>query len=277
MMKDVLTLEEANACECTVFNFVRVLGSGRHGKVFEGVGKSGEKKALKVIKSACPTFDMESQFLDTLPKHPNIMRTESSFRLNDELSVFVMDVAERDLRSLILEKPSGLEENEAAAILAGLSSALSFLLDHSIFHRDLKPDNILLDKNEHGKLVVKLCDFGLAEKIDSSDQVFHATMGSGYYLAPEIWKRSGYTTKSDLYSCGAILYEMLCGKPPFYFAGDAVELGELAMHHSIPSDILPRTLSRNAKDLLIRLLRKRPTERIEWRDFFAHPFLEPWK
>ena len=277
-MKNAITLEEANSCEGSAYRFIRVLGSGRHGKVFECVGqKNGEKKALKIIKTECSTFETELEFMNSLPKHPNIMRTEANFRLNDDLSAFVMDFAARDLRMMINEHPEGMEEMKAGEILGGLANALSFLLDHSIFHRDLKPDNILLDEGKDGKMVVKLCDFGLAEKIDSSDAIFHTTMGSGYYLAPEIWKRSGYTTKSDLYSCGAILYEMLCGKPPFYFAGDAVELGELAMNHSIPSDVLPKGLSRGVKDLLVRLLRKKPGDRIEWRDFFVHSFVEPWK
>eukprot|EP00009_Paramoeba_aestuarina_P000033 CAMPEP_0201507098 /NCGR_PEP_ID=MMETSP0161_2-20130828/872_1 /ASSEMBLY_ACC=CAM_ASM_000251 /TAXON_ID=180227 /ORGANISM="Neoparamoeba aestuarina, Strain SoJaBio B1-5/56/2" /LENGTH=267 /DNA_ID=CAMNT_0047901375 /DNA_START=65 /DNA_END=865 /DNA_ORIENTATION=- len=263
------SVEEANTF-ASEFLFTRVLGWGRHGKVFEGkCKKNGDKRALKVIKSSCETCDAELRILDVLPDHPHIMRTESSFRLGPELSVFVMRLSDMDLRSFIKKQPDNkLDEKQCAPILAGLSSALSFLLRHSVFHRDLKPDNILLETcgecDDTGAVVVKLCDFGLAERIDSKDQVFHRTMGSGYYLAPEIWKRSGYTTKSDLYSVGAIFYEMLCGQPPFHFAGDAVELEELAVNHPIPKDCLPKSLSMNAKNLLGRLMRKAPAARIEW-------------
>ena len=148
-------------------------------------------------------------------RHPNIVGIHEVGEVAGQ-PFFAMDYIEgRSLTQLIEDKP--LPFDEAAAIVADVAKAVQFLHDNDILHRDLKPSNILLDQN--GTPFVT--DFGLAKMLsDSSDsgQTQSGTIiGTPSYMAPEqaAGRMSLISSRSDVYSLGAILYELLCGRPPF--------------------------------------------------------------
>ena len=91
-----------------------------------------------------------------------------------------------------------------------LMSAFKVLSDHSIYHRDIKPDNILI---KDGKL--KLADFGFCKKMGTLDDLTQTVLGSPVYMAPEILNGDLYNSKADIWSLGVVFYEMLFGTPPF--------------------------------------------------------------
>ncbi|WP_240928204.1 serine/threonine protein kinase [Thalassoroseus pseudoceratinae] len=129
---------------------------------------------------------------------------------------FAMDYIEgQSLTQLIEDKP--LPADEAARIVADVARAVQFLHDHELLHRDLKPSNILIDEN--GTPFVT--DFGLAKMLtdsrDSGQTQSGTIIGTPSYMAPEqaAGRMSQISQKSDIYSLGAILYELLCGRPPF--------------------------------------------------------------
>jgi serine/threonine protein kinase len=141
----------------------------------------------------------------------------------------------------------------------------------NIIYRDLKPENILLDLDGH----VKLADFGLAKHLSEGIEKAYSFCGSPEYMSPEMLYASGHGTALDFYSLGALLYEMLCGLPPYY----SVNRDEMYMN--IINDELDFTegpssvISEKAKDLITKLLQKNPLDRLQdFSELKSHPWLE---
>ena len=128
-----------------------------------------------------------------------------------------------DLSKFLRKRP--LKEKYCKKYLRQLSNALKYLLQNNIVHRDLKPQNILMSNNNN----IIITDFGFARKINE-DLLFTTLCGSPMYMAPEIFNKQAYNNKSDLWSVGIILFEMLSGYPPF----KAPNI--LSLHFTVPSN-----------------------------------------
>jgi serine/threonine protein kinase len=150
-----------------------------------------------------------------------------------------------------------------------LANGLKYLNDLNIIHRDLKPQNLLM--SDCGDL--KIGDFGFAKEFEEMDDLKNTYCGSPLYMAPEILHYRKYNSKSDLWSVGIIIYEMITGKPP-YHVKNFYQLMKLIEKDEI---ILPQhyknTISNNLHDLLSKLLIKDPINRIDWCDFFKNKWL----
>ena len=105
-------------------------------------------------------------------------------------------------------------EKDAAKILKQILQAVNYLHVHGVCHRDLKPENILFSTIEENS-PIKLIDFGLSKIFNGEDDEMKGAVGTTFYMAPEVINDK-YNEKCDIWSCGIILYIMLCGKPPFY-------------------------------------------------------------
>ncbi len=107
-----------------------------------------------------------------------------------------------------------VDEDIAREIMKDIASALSYLHSKNIVHRDIKPENFLLFKSpSSSKNTVKLCDFGLA--IEASEELTEVC-GSPSYVAPEVLRMDGYGLPADIWSCGVVMYVLLCQFAPFY-------------------------------------------------------------
>ena len=138
-------------------------------------------------------------------------------------------------------------------------SAINYCHIRKIVHRDLKPENLLLDKDEDNPKI-KIIDFGTSQLFDPEKKMSQK-FGTPYYIAPEVLKKS-YNEKCDLWSCGVILYILLCGYPPFNGANDkqiieAVLKGKYTLDEPEWDDVCE-----DAKDLVRRLLTYDPDKRI---------------
>jgi len=150
-----------------------------------------------------------------------------------------------------------------------LANGLKYLNDLNIIHRDLKPQNLLM--SDCGDL--KIGDFGFAKEFEEMDDLKNTYCGSPLYMAPEILHYRKYNSKSDLWSVGIIIYEMITGKPPyhvknFYQLMKLIEKDEITL-----SQHYKNTISSNLHDLLSTLLIKDPLDRIDWCDFFKNKWL----
>ena len=140
-----------------------------------------------------------------------------------------------------------------------------------VFHRDLKPENfLLLNKQEDAPL--KATDFGLSVFF-KPNEVFTDVVGSAYYVAPEVLRRS-YGPEADVWSAGVIVYILLCGVPPFWAETeqgifDAVLRGQVDFH----SDPWPK-ISSGAKDLVRRMLKQDPKDRLTAHQVLNHPWMK---
>lgn len=150
-----------------------------------------------------------------------------------------------------------------------------------IVHRDLKPENILLDKDQENPKIT-LIDFGTSATFDPSKKMSQK-FGTPYYIAPEVLKKN-YDEKCDLWSCGVILYIVLCGYPPFNGQSDkqiieCVIKGKFTLDGKYQLFILylePEwdDVSEDAKDLVRRLLTYDPVKRISASDALQHRWIK---
>uniref|UniRef100_A0A669DFK1 non-specific serine/threonine protein kinase n=1 Tax=Oreochromis niloticus TaxID=8128 RepID=A0A669DFK1_ORENI len=196
-------------------------------------------------------------------RHPNIVQLFDSFETETEV-VIVTEYAEGQLFQ-ILEDDGNLPESQVREIACQLVSALYYLHSHRILHRDMKPQNILLEKSG----VVKLCDFGFARAMSVSTLVLTSIKGTPLYMSPELVEEKPYDHTADLWSLGCILYELHTGAPPFY-TNSIFKLVQLIVKDQVK---WPETMSSTCTSFLKGLLTKDPQKRLSWPDLLYHPFV----
>ncbi|KAI9468098.1 MAG: kinase-like domain-containing protein [Benjaminiella poitrasii] len=171
----------------------------------------------------------------------------------------------------------GLPERIVRHFLKQLANALKFLRSQNLIHRDIKPQNLLLSPSVHNDNlpILKVADFGFARFLPNAS-LADTLCGSPLYMGPEILSYKKYDAKADLWSVGAVLYEILTGRPPFR-AQNHIELlkkiQENNDHIHFPADMT--SSDNDLKDLIRHLLKKNPVERISFEDFFQHPAVLP--
>ncbi|CAK1552160.1 unnamed protein product [Leptosia nina] len=249
---------------------ISFIGEGSFGRVFKAKHKETDSiLALKVIrkkgrsskdlKNLRQECDIQRQL-----KHPNIIRMIDSFDTESEL-VVVTEYAEKELHS-ILAKEGCLNEDQAKNITWDLVSALYYLHSHRVLHRDLKPQNVLIDSSGRAKL----CDFGLARIMTNATHILTSIKGTPLYMAPELIDEKPYDHQADLWSLGCIVYELMAGQPPFCTMS-IWQLVRMIRHKPVQ---WPSFISPEARSFLQGLLHKDPVKRMSWPEILVHPFVK---
>ncbi|KAK3301588.1 uncharacterized protein B0T15DRAFT_316830 [Chaetomium strumarium] len=298
------------------------IGKGSFAQVYSGRHKvTGAMVAVKSVELARLTKKLKDNLYSEIKilrrlRHPHIVAlhdcVESATHINlimefcemGDLSVFIKGrdklISQAATHELARKYPSppgsGLNEVVTRHFLKQLASAVRFLREANLIHRDIKPQNLLLlpspqhrEANKKVKQILsashdsltpaaglislpmlKLADFGFARVLPSTS-LAETLCGSPLYMAPEILRYERYDAKADLWSVGTVLYEMATGRAPFR-AGNHVEL--LRKIEASDDQIkFPRecVVSSEMKGLIRALLKRNPVERLPFEDFFEHP------
>ena len=192
----------------------KTLGKGAFGTVRLCVHKATKQtRACKILKKANQDMQALYEEVEILSKlsHPNIMQIYEVF--NDKTNFYIVsEFCQGGELFDAISKKGSFSEHEAAKIMKQVLSAICYSHQNNIVHRDLKPENILLD-DKGSDLTIKIIDWGCAKSFKKNEKMTNAD-GTPYYIAPEVLE-GNYDEKCDVWSCGVILYIMLCGYPPF--------------------------------------------------------------
>ncbi|GMM29578.1 AMP-activated serine/threonine-protein kinase catalytic subunit [Martiniozyma asiatica (nom. inval.)] len=241
------------------YQIVKTLGEGSFGKVKLAYHTAtGQRVALKMIdRKTLAKSDMQGRiereisYLRLL-NHPHIIKLYDVIKSKEEI-IMVIEYAGKELFEYIVQNGK-MKDDQARRFFQQIIAAVEYCHSHKIVHRDLKPENLLLDD----QLNIKIADFGLSN-IMSDGNFLKTSCGSPNYAAPEVISGKLYAgPEVDVWSCGVILYVMLCGRLPF----DDELIPALFKKISNGVYTLPHDLSSGAKNLLTRMLVVNPLNRI---------------
>ena len=274
------------------YESLSIIGRGAFGEVHVcREKKTGQIVAVKkirkdvlVIKNQVIHVRNEQLFMSRV-KSPWIVELKASFQEDDYLYLIMEYLPGGDFMNLLIKKDI-LSEEEARFYTAELILSIESIHKLDCIHRDIKPDNVLIDKTGH----IKLSDFGLAKVSDkiyekkeeiedfqpNSHQKNFSCVGTAYYVAPEVLKKKGYGPEIDWWSVGVIFFEMLVGYAPFC-SKETSEVCYKVLNWKkflkIPSKV---KISEEAEDLICKLINN-PNERLGLKgadEIKKHPFFK---
>ncbi|XP_066511959.1 death-associated protein kinase 1-like isoform X1 [Hoplias malabaricus] len=206
-------------------------------------------------------------------QHPNVITLHDVFENKNEVILILELVAGGELFDFLAEKES-LSEEEATEFLKQILDGVNYLHSKQIAHFDLKPENIMLLNRSMPHPRIKLIDFGLAHKIDFSND-FKNIFGTPEFVAPEVVNYEPLGLEADMWSVGVITYILLSGASPFLGENKQETLANVsAVDYEFDEEYFSNT-SVLAKDFITRLLVKDPKKRMTIQDSLHHPWIKP--
>jgi serine/threonine-protein kinase ULK/ATG1 len=278
------------------FNTDDLLGTGSFAVVYKGRNiETGKTYAIKKINIEKIKTDYNSSKITRsikyeieimkLMNHQNILHLEDVIYEDIYVYIIIEYCAGGDLLTYIKKRrkmEKKMSENEIQEISIQLVEGLKYMHYFGVIHRDLKPQNILLSEEPSMKcdvgfknVIVKIADFGFA-KIMDCDEMAQTICGSPIYMSPEILSAQSYTSKTDLWSLGVIIYEMITGTQPIH-ASNIMELHEKQKYINqikLPTNI---DVSSECRNFVSSLLIVDAISRISWENLFDHQWITKTK
>ena len=254
------------------FEILEEVGSGSFGKVFKvKKNQTEEIYALKSLNQS--TLRQRKQLKYAIAeckilksiRHPFILPLFWAFQSDTHLFM-VLEFCSLGDFSRLLSYVHHLNIPQAKFYISEIILAIEHLHSLDIIYRDLKPQNILLDDCGH----IRLADFGLAKQNATQENPAMSFCGSPAYLPPELLAQSGLWKPADVYCIGANLFELLTGDPPFFTENINV------LYQRIANDTLnfPQNFNEEAKDLIMKTMKRNPEERIKIAEVKQHSFFK---
>lgn len=233
--------------------------------IFRGVDvRTGRKVAIKVPH---PEMEGDPVFFDRFSReqeigqkldHPGVMKV---FADDDRSQVYmVMEWVDGRLLRQIINESGKLPADRAVWIATRILNALDYIHKNGVVHRDLKPENIMVDEQDN----IKLIDFGIAANVGSRRLTFaklSQTMGTPDYISPEQVRGKRGDARSDLYSVGVMLYEMLTGKVPFTGPNAFIIMNDRLLNNPMPPREIDPTISPQLQEIIYRAMERDPKQR----------------
>ena len=262
------------------FKIGNELGKGAFSVVKEAINlKSKKVMAVKIIKAKnisareSGKIDREMRICHSISNHANIVSMYHNYKSPEYYYLVFELITGGELFDDIVKREFYSEEDASKAIRQILS-AIQYCHERSIVHRDLKPENLLLSSKVQ-PADIKVADFGLAIELEHPTAFsWYGFAGTPGYLSPEVIKRESYGKPVDAWAIGVILYILLVGYPPFW---DEVQerlykqIKEGRYEFSSPEW---DTVSKSAKDLIVRMMTVNPLNRISISDSLEHPWIK---
>ena len=242
------------------YSIVKDLGHGSYGQVKKVKHKQlNEMRAMKITSKKNESSKYEIEILRKI-SHPNITNIFEIFADSKKYYV-IMEFLEGGELFEAITNIGSFTEASACKVMRQILSAVYYLHSNRIVHRDLKPENIMLtQKPKNSNYQIKLIDFGTA-KIFKPGKKMNKFIGTSYYIAPEVIKER-YDEKCDVWSCGVILYILLCGYPPFNGNNNVDIFHAIQNQNPIFAGEEWEDITAEAKDLIKSMLKKNPSERL---------------
>ena len=249
------------------YDILDELGRGGMAIVFRAREKALDREvAIKVLparlaidKDFVERFEHEARTAAKL-EHPNIVPIYRVGRAgpNGEVTYFVMKLLRGQSLSVVLRERGKLAPSDVRRILMETASALGYAAKRNVVHRDIKPDNIMLDSE--GRCVVT--DFGIAKAPGGQQTAAGTSLGTPRYMSPEHAGGSPLDGRSDIYSLGVVAYQCMFGKPPFE-ADDPFAVLFKHINEPLPQPTLTTDEERQVYGVIARMLAKKPDDRFQ--------------
>jgi serine/threonine protein kinase len=227
------TLDLSGRCVGSSYILVQPIGQGATGTVWRGVDRaSGEPVAVKLLHESLlrqpklVTRFVQERTILLMLRHRNVVRVRDLFSIGESLGL-VMDLVPGGSLREHLRRHHTVPAGEAARLAGQVAAALAEAHGLGVIHRDLKPDNILLQSTD-GRLETRLTDFGIARVLNTPALTTpNAVVGTPHYMAPEAFHGTAASPAADVYALGILLYEMVSGRPPY----DSDSVADLMRRH----------------------------------------------
>ena len=254
------------------FKLIKTIGEGTFGKVKSAIQiTTGQTVSIKILnknrikdKQNMERIMREIKILKSI-NHPNLLKLYQIIEDNQRYYLVTEYANNGELFDLIVSKKY-LSENEASIFFTQLIYAIEYLQKNKISHRDIKPENLLIKNNKE----LILIDFGLSSNV-KNEEFLCTPCGSPCYAAPEILLSRPYDGfASDIWSCGVVLYTMVCGYLPYEDDSNNKKLYHKMFSNKVQ---IPNRISEQCKDLINKMLVLNPKKRITLEEIKKHPFL----
>ena len=257
------------------YQLMHRIGQGGMGEVWAARDKGlGRDVAIKILRpekndtdpAAASRFQREVRATAEL-RHPNTIRVFDYGATEEGVCYYAMELLDGINLGQLLARQGALAPKRAAKIIAQAAHALAEAHERGIVHRDIKPENLFLSGLERGKEFVKVLDFGLAKVIgrehDAGLTRVGWAVGTPAYVSPEVAAGQPADARSDIYALGAVLYQALCGTPPFAGEMHSILMGHLRKAPATPSSKLGRPIPQQLEQIVMHCLHKSPEHRCE--------------